>query len=442
MNRIAIEIVRGLGGLALLVFMACGGNAAGDGAVSAAPTSESTESAVERFADGVAWLAADAREGRGLGTDGLAEAGEWIAERFAEIGLEPAGSDGFLHPFPASIPDPTNPHAEGRPVEAFNVVGRLPAGGPAPLDGTIVVGAHYDHLGFGGAGSLAPDVRAVHNGADDNASGTMALIEVARGLAERRGELRRDVVFVAFSAEERGLVGSSTFVHAPPAGLAIDEVVAMLNMDMVGRLGEERLQVLGGESAEEWDEIVTPACASHGLECLLSGDGFGASDHSSFFAADIPVLHFFTGAHPQYHRPEDDAPLVDVEGAVRIVQLIESVTETLAAREAALTLVRSSDAPARQMLTGGARLGTIPDYAGPPDGRPGLLLSAVRADSPAERGGLQRGDLIVGIDDREIRGIEDFMAVLSEATPGERASVKIMRNDEPMQLEVVYGDRP
>lgn len=439
MHNLRCSIVGGLGGLALSVLAACGGNAGGQ---SADPSSPAAERPVERFADGVAWLAADAREGRGLGTDGLAEAGEWIAARFAEIGLEPAGSDGFLQPFPTTIPDPTNPHAEGSPVEAFNVVGRLRAGGPRPLDGVIVIGAHYDHLGFGGAGSLAPDVRAVHNGADDNASGTMALIEAARGLVERRQALRRDIVFVAFSAEERGLVGSSMFVHAPPGDLATEDVVAMLNMDMVGRLGDERLQVLGGESAEEWDEIVTPACASHGLECLLSGDGFGSSDHSSFFAADVPVLHFFTGAHPQYHRPEDDAPLVDAEGAVRIVQLIESITETLAGREGPLTLVRSSEAPARQMLTSGARLGTIPDYAGPPDGRPGLLLSAVRADSPAERGGLQRGDLIVGIDDGEIRDIEDFMAVLSEATPGERATVKIVRNNEPMQLEVIYGDRP
>ena len=432
-------LARGLGALALVAFAACGGNAAAQ--ESAAP-SPAAESSIERYAAGVAWLADDAREGRGLGTDGLAEAGGWIAERFAEIGLEPAGSDGFRHSFPATIPDPTNPHAEGTQVEAFNVVGRLPAGAPRPLDGVIVIGAHYDHLGMGGPGSLAPDVRAIHNGADDNASGTMALIEVARSLAERRETLRRDIVFVAFSAEERGLIGSSMFVHAPPAGVAMSDVVAMLNMDMVGRLGDERLQVLGGESAEEWDEIVTPACDRHGLDCMLSGDGVGSSDHSSFFAADVPVLHFFTGAQPQYHRPEDDAQLVDTEGAVRIVQLIESITETLAAREGTLTLVQSSAAPARQRMTGGARLGTIPDYAGPPDGQPGLLLSAVRSDSPAERGGLQRGDLIVGIDDREIRGIEDFMAVLSEATPGERATVKIVRNDEPMQLEVVYGDRP
>lgn len=395
-----------------------------------------------RYDAGVTWLADDAREGRGLGSDGLAAAGDWVAERFSEIGLEPAGSDGYRQSFPTTILDPDDPHAEGTPVEAFNVVGRLRAGAPDRLDGVLVIGAHYDHLGHGGPGSLAPDSHEIHNGADDNASGTVALIEVARGLAARRDELRRDIVFVAFSAEERGLIGSSMFVHAPPAGLAMGDVMAMLNMDMVGRLEGGKLQVLGGASAEEWPAIVEPACARLALDCAVGGDGFGSSDHSSFFAADVPVLHFFTGAHAQYHRPEDDADLIDAAGAVRIVQLIENVSEALAAREAPLTLVKTSDGPARQRMARGARLGTVPDYAGPPDGRSGVLLSAVRTDSPAERGGLRRGDLIVGIGDREIAGMEDFMEVLSAATPGERAIVKIVRDDEIMELEVTYGGTP
>lgn len=409
---------------------------------SPAGTEASASAAANRYSAGVAWLADDAREGRGLGTEGLAAAGEWIASHFAAVGLEPAGNNGYRQPFPTTIPNPDNPHAEGTPVEAFNVVGRLRAGGTPARDGVLVIGAHYDHLGRGGAGSLEPDSREIHNGADDNASGTMALIEVARALAAHRDRLGRDIVFVAFSAEERGLVGSSMFVHAPPAGLGVDDIYAMLNMDMVGRLEGGRLQVLGGDSAEEWPQIVGPVCVDLELDCAVGGDGFGSSDHSSFFAADIPVLHFFTGAHAQYHRPEDDADLVDSAGAVRIVQLIETISEALTRREAALTLVKTSDGPARQRMSGGARLGTVPDYAGPTDGRSGVLLSAVRTDSPAERGGLQRGDLIVGIGDVEIAGIEDFMAVLSAATPGERAIVKIVRDDEIMELEVTYGGTP
>lgn len=416
------------------------GACAGGGEPATDASSQQSDAAA-RYAAGVAWLADDARDGRGLGTEGLADAGAWIAARFEEVGLQPAGSDahGYRHSFPTTVPDPTNPHAEGTPVEAFNVVGRLEGGAPDPLPGVIVVGAHYDHLGHGGPGSLEPDSDAVHNGADDNASGTMALIEAARSLASRRDRLRRDVVFVAFSAEERGLVGSSMFVHAPPGGLHTSDIVAMLNMDMVGRLGDDPLQVLGDGSAVEWPDIVGLACERRALECIVSGDGFGSSDHSSFFAAEIPVLHFFTGAHSEYHRPTDDADLVDAGGAVRIVQLIVAVTEELTRREAPLSLVRSSEPPARQMLTGGARLGTIPDYAVPADGRSGLLLSAVRTDGPAERAGLRRGDLIVGIDDREIGGIDDFMAVLSEATPGERATVKVERDGELMEFEVTYG---
>jgi C-terminal processing protease CtpA/Prc len=155
----------------------------------------------------------------------------------------------------------------------------------------------------------------------------------------------------------------------------------------------------------------------------------------------VPVLHFFTGAHAEYHRPGDDAHLVDAKGAVRIVQLISTITEELAGREAPLTLVDSDEEPARQVLSGGARLGTIPDYAGDPEGGSGLLLSAVRSGSPAERGGLRRGDLIVDIDGRAIRDIEDFMAVLSAARPGDRATVTVERNGEHIELEVTYGGR-
>jgi len=414
------------------------------GAALAAPATAQVvpKEASERYTAEVTWLAADEREGRGIGSDGLSEAGAWIEARFMEIGLSPAGSSGFRQSFDVSIPDASDPHSEGTRVTTFNVVGRLSAGSPSPLPGVIVIGAHFDHLGLGGQGSLDPDSHAIHNGADDNASGTIALIESARHLSTRRETLQRDVIFVAFSAEERGLVGSSAFVHAPPAGLRIDEITAMLNMDMIGRLEQGRLQVLGGDSAEEWKDVVAPLCERLALDCIIQGDGFGSSDHASFFAAGIPVLHFFTGAHSEYHRPSDDSELIDVEGAVRIVQLVAATVGELAARETALTLVESTQPAPTRMRMGGARLGTIPDYAGPADGSPGLLLSAVRSDSPAEQGGLQRGDLIVDIDGFEIRGVQDFMVVLSEATPGTRALVRVIRDGQALELEVTYGGSP
>ncbi len=414
----------------------------GAAAIRPAVAQSSRDEAVERYMAEIVWLAADERTGRGIGTDGLSEAGAWIEARFTEIGLAPSGSTGFRQSFSVSIPDPADPHSEGTRVDAFNVVGRLIAGSPNSLPGIIVIGAHYDHLGLGGPGSLDPESHAIHNGADDNASGTVALIEAARILFDRRETLRRDIIFVAFSAEESGLIGSSAFVHSPPAGLDIHDITAMLNMDMVGHLESDRLQVLGGDSAKEWKDIVEQHCERLALDCLIQGDGFGSSDHSSFFAAGIPVLHFFTGAHAEYHRPSDDAYLVDAEGAVRIVRLVAATVLELADRKAALTLVESTRPAPIRMRIGGARLGTIPDYAGPADGSPGLLLSAVRSGSPAEQGGLQRGDLIVEMDGFEVRGIEDFMVVLSEATPGTRATVRVIRDGKAQELEVTYGGSP
>jgi hypothetical protein len=399
--------------------------------------SSGLDAAAERYAADVDWLADDARQGRGLGSMGLAEAGKWMEKQFEHIGLEPAGDDGgYRHVFGVPIADPSNPHAQKGFVYAFNVMGRIPGNGE--FDGVIVIGAHYDHLGFGDDGSLEPDSRAIHNGADDNASGTAALLEVAREMIERRGQLKRDVVFMAFSAEERGLVGASNIVRRPPEGLVIESIVAMINMDMVGRLRDDKLSVLGGDSAEEWDDLVGPLCEHYGFECTVGGDGFGSSDQSAFFAADVPVLHFFTGTHSEYHKPSDDANLINAEGGARIAWLVSDVASTVANRDGELTLVKTSDGPQRRMALK-ARLGTIPDYAGPADGSPGLLLSDVRPESPAEEAGLQRGDIIVQIGDMEIASVQDYMVVLSESNPGDTAPVIVIRDGERVEMEVTFG---
>ncbi len=421
-----------LAGMVLLTASAAGAQTDGSERISSG-----VEGAAMRYSANVYWLADDARQGRGLGSEGLAKAGLWLEEQFKDIGLEPAGDDGgYRHVFGVPIADPSNPHAQKGFVYAFNVMGRIRGNGE--LEGVVLIGAHYDHLGFGGEGSLEPDSRAIHNGADDNASGTAALLEAARQLQERRGQLRRDVVVMAFSAEERGLVGASNIVRTPPEGLAMEDVIAMLNMDMVGRLRDDRLSVLGGDSAEEWDDLVGPLCDRYGFECSIGGDGFGSSDQSAFFAADIPVLHFFTGTHSEYHKPSDDADLINAEGAVRVAWLVSDVAGSVANRPGELTLVKTSDGPQRRMALK-ARLGTIPDYAGPPDGSPGLLLSDVRPDSPAEAAGLQRGDVIVQIGEMEIAGVQDYMVVLSEANPGDSAPVVVVRDGERVEMEVTFG---
>lgn len=403
--------------------------------------SSGLDAAADRYADDVAWLADDVRMGRGLGSAGLAEAGLWLEEQFRDIGLEPAGDDGgYRHVFGVPIADPSNPHAQKGFIYAFNVIGRLPGSGE--LDGVVLIGAHYDHLGYGGegSGSLEPDSRSIHNGADDNASGAAALLEVARQMSERRGELKRDVIFMAFSAEEEGLVGASNIVRRPPEGLAMEDAVAMLNMDMVGRLRDDNVSVLGGDSAEEWDDLVAPLCERYGLVCAIGGDGYGSSDQAAFYAADIPVLHFFTGTHAEYHKPSDDSDLINAEGGALVAWLVSDVAGVLANRPGTLTLVKTSDGPQQRRMALKARLGTIPDYAGPPDGSPGLLLSDVRPDSPAADAGLQRGDIIVQIGDMEIASVQDYMVILSEAEPGDTAPVRVIRDGQPVDLEVTFGE--
>ncbi|HEX7181062.1 MAG TPA: M20/M25/M40 family metallo-hydrolase [Thermoanaerobaculia bacterium] len=321
--------------------------------------------------------------------------------------------------------------------QAANVVGVIRAGAPERLPGAVVVGAHYDHIGLGGQGSMAPDSREVHNGADDNASGTAALLEAARQLAARRSELQRDVYIVAFSGEEMGTLGSTHFTRQPPGGLRMDDFAGMLNMDMVGRLRGNALTVLGSESAENWDELVTPACKQAELACSLSGSGYGPSDHSPFYAAGVPVLHFFTGVHEDYHKPSDDADKVNAEGGARVAGVVAGVAERLANRPERLAY-KNAPAPAPQgdVRSYGAALGTVPDYAG--DGQPGVLLAGVRPGGAAEKGGMRRGDRLVELAGTEIRDIHDLMFVLRRSKPGETVKAVVDRKGEKVPLEVTF----
>ncbi|HZF08263.1 MAG TPA: M20/M25/M40 family metallo-hydrolase [Thermoanaerobaculia bacterium] len=323
---------------------------------------------------------------------------------------------------------------------AANVVGRLAAAGTVRLPGAVLVGAHYDHLGRGGAGSgsLTPDSHAVHHGADDNASGTAGVLEIARLLAAERDRLQRDVYFVAFSGEESGVLGSTALIRQPPAGWKIADLVAMLNLDMVGRLRGNQLAVLGTESAEEWKQLVPPACAQERLACTLSGDGYGPSDHSPFYAAGVPVLHFFTGAHEDYHKPADTADKINAIGGARVARLVADLAREVADRPAHVTY-KSAPAPAPQgdARSYGASLGTIPDYAG--DGRPGVLIGSVRPEGAAAKAGLQRGDLLVELAGTPIRDIYDFMYVLRQSKPGQTTQAVVDRGGKRITVTVTFG---
>jgi Tol biopolymer transport system component len=322
----------------------------------------------------------------------------------------------------------------------FNVLARLPARVPAAqkLPGVIVVGAHYDHLGHGGSFSLAPDDHSAHLGADDNASGVALVLEVARRLSSST-TLRRDVVFAAFTAEEMGILGSSHLVKNPPAGLETKNIYAMLNYDMVGRLSQNRLAVLGAESAEEWATWVPRACEGARIDCQLSGSGYGRSDHSAFYGAGIPVLHFFSGTHSDYHKPSDQVARINGSGVAQIAELTTLLLEQQD-QPTQLSYRHLPDEPLGDVRSFNASLGTIPDYAGPPDQK-GVLLSGVRPGSGAEQGGMRRGDVLIQLGERSVEGVHDLMFALNSAKPQQTVKAVVLRDGKRVDLKVTYQEK-
>jgi membrane-associated protease RseP (regulator of RpoE activity) len=315
-------------------------------------------------------------------------------------------------------------------AEVKNVIAVLEGEGPL-ADETVVVGAHYDHLGFGGAGSFVPDVKEIHNGADDNASGTAALLEVARQLAARGEKLKRRVVFIAFTAEERGLIGSARYMRSPlvPA----EATVAMLNMDMVGRLNDEKLIVQGVDTATEFNAIVDRLNEEAGFKITKQPGGFGPSDHSTFYAKKVPVMHFFTGTHKDYHRPSDDADKLNVDGMRRVSKLVADVAAELADAESRPTYIET--APPAVAGGGGDRpyFGSIPDFS---QDQPGYALTGVTKGGPAERAGIQAGDIIIQLGESKIGNLEDFDSALRKFKAGDRAPVIVRRGEEEVKVEV------
>jgi hypothetical protein len=318
-----------------------------------------------------------------------------------------------------------------------NVVAVLPAGA-ARKAGPIVIGAHLDHLGIGGPGTGALDAAlGIHNGADDNASGVAALLETARALASKREQLNRDVVFIAFSGEEMGILGSTYFTKSSPLK---EPVFAMLNMDMVGRMRLNQLQILGVESASEWRELIGPACAEARIACSMSGSGYGPSDHMAFYIAGAPVLHFFTGAHLDYHKTSDDTATVNAAGGAQTATLVSLIAMALAARDQPLTYSKSAAPPSdTSRMRLGASLGTIPAYDDDPSRPPGMMVSDVVPGGAAAKAGVKAGDILVGLDTVEIRGLAEMMAVLGTATPGHKVKIVVLRDGKRMTMEGEYG---
>jgi aminopeptidase YwaD len=316
-------------------------------------------------------------------------------------------------------------------VPAYNVVGILEGSDPVLKNETIILGAHYDHLGRGGEGSLAPRSGEIHHGADDNASGTAGLIELARVLGAQRPKLKRTLVFMAFGGEEEGLLGSNYYVNHPLVPL--DKTIAMINMDMIGRMKDSKLMIGGVGTATEW----RPLLAQTDFSLTLSDDGFGPSDHSSFYSKRIPVLFFFTGTHTDYHKPSDTFDKINYDDEARILSLVARIVRDVDAADKRLTYTTAKSEPPR---TGGFRvyLGTIPNYA---DTNDGLLLDGVRDDSPAAKGGLKAGDRIVKIGNTDVKNVYDYTQALGGMKAGQEYVFEVMRGTERLTLKITPAGR-
>ena len=376
----------------------------------------------------VGYLASDDLEGRAIGTDGEVLAAKYIADKFKEIGLEPKGTDRYFQIF--RVNKPTNPHEQAVIGSTDGIVGRNVVGyidnGAAY---TIALGAHYDHLGFGSEGSLHRGDPEIHNGADDNASGTAALIQLARILKLKKSKY--NFLFIAFSGEENGLWGSN--YYSKNSTVAIDSINYMLNMDMVGRMKEDRsIAINGVGTSPVWKEVIEKA-NSDSLKIVTSESGVGPSDHTSFYLQDVPVLHFFTGQHPDYHRPSDDADKINYAGMVKVIRYIERLIDNLDDQERLAFTKTQDDSNNSPRFT--VSLGVVPDYLF--DGE-GMRIDGVTEGKPAAAAGLEKGDVVMKLGDSTIVDMMGYMRALSGFKLGDETTIEFKRGEEAKSAKVKF----
>ncbi len=388
----------------------------------------------------IGYLASDQLEGRFTGTPGNDSAAAYIARRYAALNTIAVLPQRYLQPFDAL--SASDAHA-GRttPRKTQNVVAIVRGTDPVLQKEYVVVGAHYDHLGRTTDFSLDPEAKdAIRNGADDNASGTAAVMELARLFSLRPA--KRSVMFVNFSGEELGVLGSAYFVEHVP--IPRDSVVAMVNFDMVGRLRSDKLIVYGRGTASELKPLVDSvnnALPDAHFSISGSDDGFGPSDHSSFYARNIPVLHFFTDIHDDYHKATDDIEKINAGGEARVINLARGVIEAVANRPGKLTFVRMNPPQQSMSSRSGSQvyLGSVPDMAA--GDTPGLKLSGVRPGSPADVGGLKAGDLIVELGGKTVTDLYTYTDALYANKVGDKVKIVFVRDGKRMETEVVLGRR-
>lgn len=377
----------------------------------------------------IEWLADDDRKGRLAGTSQEAASANYIADFFLRVGASPAGDDGTY--FQQFI-------LEGPMTQAMGVENHVSRNVVAFIEGEehpgryIILGAHYDGQGSGGLISMDHGGEpAIHNSADDNASGTAGILELARYYAENRPPV--SIVFAAFSGEELGLIGSGHFVQTMQ--IEKEDILAMINLDMIGRMQENSLTIFGTGTANIWDELLERV-AIDSLEISKTPSGAGASDHASFYEAGIPVLHYFTGTHDDYHRPSDTAEKINYYGIEKVLSHVKKTVGELAGYSPdEIEFMESTDPRDTPVMMDGPSLGVTPDYAWSGQG---FRISGVRDGRAAEEAGLKAGDVIIRMDSRDIADIYDYMETLGSYEVGDKMEITVLRDDEPLTFTIQF----
>ena len=385
-----------------------------------------------KIKEDVMFLSDDELEGRVTGSEGEKAAGDYIAQRFKDLGLEPKGSEGYFQEF--TFKPKTDPHSEVKFTESFtdstitgrNVLGYI----DNDASQTIVIGAHYDHLGYNeyGGSLYRGEEKQIHNGADDNASGVAVLLNLASKL--KGSNKGNNYLFMTFSGEEMGLLGSNYFVKN--ATIPTDSINYMLNMDMVGRLkADSTLAVYGTGTSPIFKQVIT--AHNDKFKLIEKESGVGPSDHTSFYLNDVPVLHFFTGQHEDYHRPSDDYDKLNYDGMTTISNYIyDIITDLDDNGELAFKKTKNeSDSAPRFKVT----LGVVPDYMF--DGK-GMRIDGVSEDRPAQKAGLQKGDVVIQLGDVEVKDMMGYMKALSKFEKGQTTTVKVQRGDKVVEAPVTF----
>ena len=389
-----------------------------------------------KIKEDVVFLADDKLEGRQTGTKGETLAADYLVERFKAIGLQPKGTEGYLQSF--SFKPKTDPHSEvefttnaDSTITGNNIIGFIDNNAKT----TILIGAHYDHLGFGGEGSLYREKdKAVHNGADDNASGVAVLLNLASRLKIKNDQAeikdKNNYLFMSFSGEEMGLLGSNYFSKNPT--IDAESINYMINMDMVGRMNaDSTLAVYGTGTSPIFKQ--TLKSNNDKFKLVENESGVGPSDHTSFYLIDIPVLHFFTGQHEDYHKPGDDSEKLNYDGMNLISDYIYNIINDLDDNgELAFRKTKNESEESPRFKVG---LGVVPDYLY--DGK-GMRIDGTREETPAYAAGLKKGDVVLKLGDSTITDMMSYMRALSVFDNGDEANITVKRGEEIIETKVKF----